>query len=360
MNVLAVIVVRAVFALSLLALLSACGIFGENGYIRDREDDYLKAETLAPLKIPEQLDHESIEDLYYVPPIDRYAQRPDENEIPRPQALVAGDFENIVKIQTLGQQQWILVRLLPGQVWPRLKDFLLARGIGVAVEDGATGTLQTPWVKEPQSVVLEKYRFELMQGVQRNTSEVHLLQMQRAEGADAAGQAWPAESDDTQRARLMLQQFASYLAETADVNAAVSLVAQGISTSRRLYMVSGEDPAVRVNLDYDRAWASLGYALDKSGFLVDSADSDSGVYTVSLNPDMQETKKGMWKRFFGVFTPNAKEDEIKAAQFQVTMKPAPDEGWMEISIADPEARQSGDSIPEAQEQALVLIKGYLT
>jgi outer membrane protein assembly factor BamC len=358
-STLAATFVRVVFALGLLALLNACGIIGDDGYIRDREDDYLKADTLEPLKIPEQLDDEAIEDLYYVPPIDRYAQRPEEIDTPRPQALVAGEFENIVKIQTLGQQQWILVRLLPGQVWPRLKDFLLAKGVGVAVEDGATGTLQTPWIQEPQSVLLEKYRFELTQGVQRSTSEVHLLQMQRTDGSDAPGQ-WPAESDDTQRARLMLQQFANYLAETADVNAAVSLVAQGISTSRRLYMVSGEDPALHVNLDSERAWASLGYALDKSGFLVDSADSDSGVYMVSLNPDMQENKKGMWKRFFGMFTPDAKEEEIKAAQFQVTMKPAQDAGWMEIRIVNPAARESGDTIPEAQEQMLVLIKGYLT
>jgi outer membrane protein assembly factor BamC len=358
-STLAATFVRVVFALGLLALLNACGIIGDDGYIRDREDDYLKADTLEPLKIPEQLDDEAIEDLYYVPPIDRYAQRPEEIDIPRPQALVAGEFENIVKIQTLGQQQWILVRLLPGQVWPRLKDFLLAKGVGVAVEDGATGTLQTPWIQEPQSVLLEKYRFELTQGVQRSTSEVHLLQMQRTDGSDAPRQ-WPAESDDTQRARLMLQQFANYLAETADVNAAVSLVAQGISTSRRLYMVSGEDPAVHVNLDSERAWASLGYALDKSGFLVDSADSDSGVYMVSLNPDMQENKKGMWKRFFGMFTPDAKEEEIKAAQFEVTMKPAQDAGWMEIRIVNPAARESGDTIPEAQEQMLVLIKGYLT
>jgi outer membrane protein assembly factor BamC len=364
---------RALFTLGLLSLfallttLSACGVFGEGGYIRDRQDDYLKAETLAPLKIPAGLDHEAIEDLYYVPPIDRYAQRPDDKETPRPQALVAGEFENMVKIQTLGRRQWILVRLLPGQVWPRLKDFLLAKGIGVEADDGATGTMQTPWVQDPPTVLQERYRLQLTQGVQRSTSEVHLLQMQRSATPSTTQSArtdtssqWPPQSDDAQRARLMLQQIAKYLAETADVSAAVSLVAQGISTSRRLYLVTGDDPAIRVKLDRDRGWASLGYALDKSGFLVDSENSDTGIYMVRLNPEMQEQKKGMWKRFFARFKPGAKEAEIEAARLRVTLGPADDPDWMEIRIVSPAAEASGETNPEAQEQVLTLIKGYLT
>lgn len=363
--------VRVLFTLGLLsslASLSACGLFGENGYVRDREDDYLKAGILAPLKIPAEFDQDTIEDLYYVPPIDRYAQPPEDNETPRPQALVAGEFENMVKIQTLGQRQWILVQLLPGQVWPRLKDFLLAKGIGVEGEDGATGSMQTLWIQNPQTVVQEKYRFHLTQGVQRNTSEVHLLQMQRSStqpttqsvSTENSQRQWPPQSDDVQQARLMLQQFANYLAETADVNAAVSLVAQGISTSRRLYLVTGEDPAIRVKLDRERGWASLGYALDKSGFIVDSENSDTGVYMVKLNPDMQEQKKGMWKRFFNRFKPGAKEAEIEAARLRVTMKPADDPDWMEIRIVNPAAEARGETITEAQQQVLILIKGYLT
>jgi outer membrane protein assembly factor BamC len=350
------------FTLGLLSALNACGLFGENGYVRDREDDYLRAETLAPLKIPAQFDQEMIEDLYYVPPIDRYAQRPEDNETPRPQALVAGELENMVKIQTLGERQWILVQLLPGQVWPRLKDFLLAKGIGVEGEDGATGSMQTPWIQNPQAVVQEKYRFHLSQGVQRNASEVHLLQMQRSatQAATTDHKPWPPQSDDDQRARLMLQQFANYLAETADVNAAVSLVAQGLSTSRRLYLVTGDDAAIRVKLDRERGWASLGYALDKSGFVIDSENSDTGVYMVRLNPDMQDQKKGMWKRFFGHFKPGAKKAEIEAARLRVTMKPADDPEWMEIRIVNPAAEASGETITEAQKQVLILIKGYLT
>lgn len=343
-------------------LFGGCGLFGDDGYFEDREDEYLQTEMLPPLEIPEDLDGNAIEDLYYVPPIDKYAQRPEEHEAPRPAGLVSGEFDNMVKIQTMEQEQWILVRLLPGQVWPRLEDFLLTRGLGVGGEDGAEGTLQTPWVQDPQTVLQEQYRFKVEQGVQRNTSEVHLVQRQRDEEAANDGEAgpWPVQSVDRQRERLMLQQFANYLANSADANAAVSLMAQGISTSRRLYMVSGEDPSIRVNLDKDRGWASLAYALDKAGFLVDDKNYDQGIYDVSLDPEMDQKKKGFWKRFFGVFTPGKKELNTEERQFKVSMEPTKEGDWQEIRIVNPAAQARGESSPEAQEQMLALIKGYLT
>lgn len=349
----------------MIPLLSACGLFGENGYFRDREADYLEGQMLEPLQVPETLDSEAIEDLYYVPPIDKYAQRPDEMETPRPQALIAGEFENRVKIQSLGQQQWILVRLLPGQVWPRLQDFLLTRGLAVGAENGHQGTVDTAWASEPQASLQERYQFRLNQGVQRKTSEVHLLQMQRpvadAELPIDPALPWPAQSDDQQRERLMLQQFANYLANSAETNASVSLMAQGISTSRRLYLVAGDDPAIRVNLEPERAWASLEYALNKAGFIIDVRDFDKGIYEVSLDPAMHEEKKGLWRRFFGMFKPSALKDKNpEDGQFRVSILPASDAGWMEIRIVNPAAQSRGESNPEAQEQMLAMIKAYLT
>jgi outer membrane protein assembly factor BamC len=353
---------KGLFAFTLLVSLQGCGLFGEDGYFRDREDDYLKAESLPPLALPPGLDEQAIEDIYVVPPIDKYAQRPEEFAVPRPQGLVAGEFDDMVKIQTLDQEQWILVRLLPGQVWPRLKDFLLTRGLGVASEDGARGFMQTQWSKDPQLAQQERYRFALEQGLQRNSSEIHLVQMQRSAGsADAGSTQWPEQSDDAQKARLMLLQFANYLAETADVNASVSLVAQGISTSRRLYLVGGDSPVIRAQVEPDRGWASLENALEKAGFTINESDRETGAYMVSLDPNMQQVKKGMWSRFFGVFKPSSyAEVSMEEFQFRVTMSPSAEAGWQEIRIVNPQAEASGEAIPEAQQQMLGLIKGYLT
>ncbi len=351
---------KAVLLTLFLAIgLPGCGLFGENGFFRDREDDYLRAQSMPPLTLPPSLDSEAIEDIYYVPPIDQYAQPPAEFVVPRPQSLVAGEFEDLIKIQSLDQRQWILVRLLPGQVWPRLKDFLLARGVGVAREDGNRGIVETPWVRQPQAGLQERYRFKVMQGLQRSTTEVHLLQMQRNPAPEDIPTDWPASSDDLQRERESLEQFARYLADTADVNAAVSLMGQGIDTSRRLYLRSGDDPAILAKIDRERGWASLGYAVDKAGFRVLQQDAGEGIMLVSLDPEMQPAEKGMWQRFYEAVKPGDETRTMEEFRFRLTMKPAPEAGWLEIRLTNADA-DGDESNPQVQQQMLGLIKGYLT
>ena len=97
-----------------------------------------------------------------------------------------------------------------------------------------------------------------------------------------------------------------------------------------------------------------------AGFVVEDKDYQRGTYDVRLDPDMEESKKGFWKRFFGVFKPGKKDKDPEDARFEVSMEPAPDAGWQEIRIVNPAARDRGESLPEAQEQMLALIKGYLT
>ncbi len=351
---------KALLVLTLLTILPGCGLFGKDGYFRDRGDDYLKAESLPPLELPASLDDKTIEDIYFVPPIDQYAQRPADFVVPRPQALVAGEFEDLIIIKTLDPDQWILVRLVPGQVWPRLKDFLLSRGMGVARENGSSGIIETPWRSKPAEELQERYRFRVEQGLQRNTAEVHLLQMQRAPAPESVATDWPVQSDDIQQERATLEQFAQYLADTADVNAAVSLMGQGIDTSRRLYLTSGDDPAILAEVEAVRGWASLVYAADKAGFEVVQQDAQAGTMLVSLDPQMKPVKKGMWQRFYEAVKPADSDKAMEDYQFRLTMKPASEPGWMEIRIENPAAEANSGSNPEVQLQMLGLIKGYLS
>lgn len=356
-------------ALALVAALSSgCGLFGDEGYFRDRDNDYLKAEDLVPLRLPEGVDGEVIDALYYVPPNDALTQPPTDFDIPRPEPLVAGDFENQVRIQTLGQRQWILVRLLPAQVWPRVKEYLIARQMGLGYRDGAAGLLQSGWVSDNQAEFEEIFRFRLSQGLQQKTTEVEITQQQlrnRAGDAQAAaradalyrGEDWPAGSDVVQRERLLLQQFASWLAERVDVHSPLSMVAQDIDTSRRLYSVTGAAPRVMANLDMDRAWASLAQALDKAGFQVLHDDRSVGQFAViapeQIVGDGKERSSPL--RWLKLST----YQSAPGVRCQVTIAPAEREGWVQIRIADPEGAKTSIEAQDRQ-QLLSLIGGYLT
>lgn len=350
-----------------LLLCAGCGVvFGEAGIFRNRSGDYLKATSVQPLELPPGLDGEAIEDIYYVPPIDANAQPAQQFEVSRPQPLVAGDFDDRIKIQSLGQEQWILVRLLPGQVWPHVRDFLIQRRVGVGGEDGAQGVILSPWISSSQSAFDEIYRFSLMQGVQRNTTEIRVRQAQRSAGVQTSSRAeqlarggdWPPSSDDARRERLMLQQFASYLSGSADINAPVSLMAQGISTATRLYTVPGKAPLIRVNLEADRAWASLGLALDKAGFEVLKRNRVKSVYQVNP-PVVEEEKKQNW--FLALFKRSTYRKDKTEQEYRMLLEAAPEPDWMQIRVSPASTGDDAAPLPaEEQRELLMRVKAFLS
>ena len=353
-------------------LLVGCGwMFGDSGRLRDHSNDYLLASSLDPLQLPPGLSSEAIEDIYYVPQIEGAIGKSEPIEVTRPQPLIAGDFDDLVKIQSLGQEQWVLVRLRPGQVWPRVREFLIQRRVGVGREDGDQGVILSPWITHSQSAFAEIYQFSLRQCLQRTPSEVRVRPAQRAadQTADghsarlARGQDWSDTSDDRRRERLMLQQFANFLAGRVDVNAPVSLMAQGVSTASRLYMVPGDQPLIRMNLESDRAWASLGLALDKAGFKVLRGNRAASIYQVTA-PLIEDDEGKKSNRFVALFKPSTyRKKDQEQATYRLKLEEAPERGWTQRGVlTEPSPGKSDESaVPvEVQQQMLVRVKAFLT
>ena len=203
---------------------------------------------------------------------------------------LGGAGAEVVRIQKLGEQSWALVELAPGQVWPQVRSFLAAAGMQVARADARAGTIDTGWLKLEGKPMESRFRFRMEQGVQRATSELHVLQMNRAGDVDN----WPRTSDDPAQAQEMLRAVAQYLADTAD-STPVSMVAQqGISSGGKISLQESAQGYTYINLGlpFDRAWASLARGLEKSTFEIVDRDRSAGVYyTRFLGP---ENAEGGW------------------------------------------------------------------
>ncbi len=141
----------------------------------------------------------------------------------------------------------------------------------------------------------EKYRFRVEQGVQRASSEIYVQQMgyKKEPGEDASTPEWPAASMDAERETWMIKELANYLASTSG-ESSVSLLAQGISTVNKVYLVrdaSGQ-PVIDLRLPFDRAWASLGRALERANLAVRDLDRSTGVYFVKYEPRKDKPEEG--------------------------------------------------------------------
>ncbi|MEH6549508.1 MAG: outer membrane protein assembly factor BamC [Pseudomonadales bacterium] len=339
--------------------LTACGMWGgDDSYIRDRQNDYLTAPQAEALRIPEDLDKHGIDDYYVVPPTDENISPDREFEAPRPMPLAGGDMDTMVKIQKLDQKQWILVRLQPGQVWPRLRDFLFVTGIGVAVEDAKGGIIETTWLtKDEGDPMKEAYRLQVVQGLQRNSSEIHVLHYEQPKDQPDQKIDWQPVSINPERERVLVDEFSRYLAETAESTAAVSLKAQGIDTSRRMYLVSGEDPHLKFSISTDRAWATTGFALQKAGFAIDDMNSGTGIFYTTYNgpPEEEGKKQGSW--WSALTKPFGSSDKGNIGQYRFILQPSSFSDWMELRIT-PEGE--GSLSVEQQEALLNEIKAHLT
>src|SRR5688572_31979910 len=118
-------------------------IAGEEGMFRDRQGEYLEAQTIPRTEIPPEYDSLIIDDLLVIPEISA------ENsasflDAPRPRPL-EGRSDREVVIQRMEDASWIVVDVSPSQVWPRIRDFWREKGIEVAFENPTGGVMETAW-----------------------------------------------------------------------------------------------------------------------------------------------------------------------------------------------------------------------
>lgn len=294
-------VLKTTLIVSCLTLnLSACGwLAGDDGFFRDRGNDYRQARVESPLQLPERLSEQAIGDNYAIPPIKDRASLSQEFEVPRPEPLDEAVDRESVRINSLGQNRWILVNGSPGQVWPRLRGFLNLNQLPVQRADATSGILETAWLQpQGEGMLKERYRLRIDQGVQRGTSEVYVLQADLRDGLEG----WPQRSTNSEREQLMTQELAQYLADSAAAAAVSMLAQQAIESSGRLSLIETDEHEffLKLDLPFSRAWAGVGLALEKAGFTVDDKNREQRVYYLHyVDTEESDDKPGFFSRLFG-------------------------------------------------------------
>lgn len=279
---------KAIFPLLMVALtfsLSGCGLFfGDEGWLRNRSSDYLRADNIPPLKLDENLDQSALGELYPIAPLSQSELEalPESYDIPRPLPLSANMLEESVKIQRLGNETWILMSVAPGEIWPRLRSFLNVNGLTVARADTSSGIIDTDWVQFKTDLsTYDRYRLQVDQGVQPDTSEIHITHMSIPSGTEPPQDlSWPATSVDAERERWLLDELAATLANDT-TEAGTSLLAQTIGGAAKagLAVINGE-PVLKLRLERTRALGTLSHAAKQEGFSLYESNAAQGIFYV--------------------------------------------------------------------------------
>lgn len=295
-----------------------CGtFFGAEGMFRNRGKDYLKSEEIAPIALPPGVHTDAIGTLYAIPPIPETSLIYETEGAPRPQSLSSNLLEEEVKIQSLSGRRWILINRSPSEVWPRVRNILNRNSVPIAVANATAGVIETAWLQfEDDGENENRFRFTIAEGIQTNSTEVSILHASKPRGAPSP--AWPETSTSETREQNMTRVLASSLSADA-TKGTVSLLAQTIGGGSKVEILTpaDADPFIRIKLDYDRSWASVGYSVSKEEFSVVDQDRSTGVLYVLYKDkeERAEDKPGFFARLLGRDEPK----ERPAANYQVRL-----------------------------------------
>ncbi|HRG50267.1 MAG TPA: outer membrane protein assembly factor BamC [Pseudomonadales bacterium] len=272
---------------SLLAFsVSGCGLFfGDDGVFRDRGDDYLKARSVEPIKIPSDSKGERIGQLFVIPEAGNVSGHSTaEFRVPKPASPeTLTQKVDQIKIQKLGEQRWISVSRPPEAVWPSVRNFLSTKGIAVLDQNPSAGVLEATSTED-------RYRIQLQNGLSPRSTEIQVVQMSAQTSATQYSQEWPERSANAEREAWMIKELATYLASNTSSQA--SMLAQGIGNrAARVSLAQSPEPALLMHVDYGRAWASVSGSLNSDGYRVDSANREQGQWLISVSTAVDDDKK---------------------------------------------------------------------
>lgn len=318
---------------------SGCSwLFGQEGYFRDRSSDYLQASQTAPMQVPEGMQPaKRLDPLLPIPRNVADETNKGQYTVPRPQPMAVAADSSDYSLQRNGDARWILAQRAPAEVWPVAHQYFEDNGFRIAEDRPQIGEFTTTWQRLDElsgavarrlggsgvgNDVETRQRVRIEPGVQRNTSEIYVVSVQRPVGTTTEVE-FPAASRNVAQDTVMVDDMLASFSRSAEKGGSVSLLAARDydAPSRVALTEDGSgNPVLSLDADLDRAWSSVGRALDRGEWRVEDINRSLGLYYINLaeKADRPENKPGFLSRLFGS-EETKEEKEARADRYQVRL-----------------------------------------
>ncbi len=300
--------------LTLTLLTSGCGWIGAGKARKALEEGYSK-----PVVIPPTLDQPQFVDSMPIPEvIDSRGLADREYTLGLPDALSSSFGVEQIVIKKLGDEQWVFVDLPPATVWPKVLQYWESNDLSLESVDPANGILTSQWLTarngsaddvydslkagnvfaNSTGITSHKFQLRVEPGVRSGSTEIYLEHKAIPEGAPFRLDQveWKGESDNLELESKILTAIAYYLGETV-TQGTISLMATGLQQSRAELIPDRERPVLKYKLKFNRAWATVGAALEDARVPVEDLDRSSANYYVYYSSD-HKPEPGFFKNLF--------------------------------------------------------------
>lgn len=298
--------------------LTGCGtsnpIYGENGLIKDRSQDYEQSQTSQRLEIPPSLRDDTIQmsDRLEVPTVGQTSvARNQEFSVPRPEFFYAETGGENVALKREGLDKVLIVDEPIADVWTQMQQYWASRGVKLSESSAREGVMETQWIDtagkdygfldsvvntvtfaDVEGDVSDKVRVSL-RPVEDNYQRTEIVMDHSRVAQDARPDVvdWEESEDGAYKANQMFE-LLRYLSRPANKPTTQRELAKEQSRVKRPQL--GRDangfPALKISGTVDQAWNEVSQALDIAGLDVGSKNQQLGVFymTYATNTPFEE------------------------------------------------------------------------
>ena len=301
-------------------------------FIGRKSDDYQVSNSIKATNLPDRFDRSTLGQKYAIPDAVNTRQRTGQLDSLRPNSELENNRVNLVKIQRLGSQTWILATLTTGEIWPRVNYFIQKLRIPTINVDSKSGIIETDLVQFTNDPLYHQFIILLEKGVQLNTTEVTIYHRSFEEAPARLPLDWKLESDSQSREAWLREAIANELAVTINDNN-ISLLGEVVGSRSRVSIVAAIDkePYLLLQLSNERAFGSVAYSLQRDGFTIESQSRIEGSFSVAyLRASSNKNKARKRKNFFYRIFSFAKQS--KAVTYNIQLSFSVD--FTEVRIRD--------------------------
>ena len=269
-------------------------------YLLPKKTITLQPKTVPELSIPPDLDGSKIQDAWIIPEIpEQPAARTYPAGAPKPATIVGENDPNTIRIKRLGERRWMVLQRNPETVWPLVRQFLRYYSMSVEAERPEDGEIITgkldfeAGIMDPELLDLIRENlpsaangdymvFRIEQGIRRGTSEIHMRYL----GPDQEPYSgmWLEGSAETGELEGKLLTAVAEFDVSELSESTISSIARQIATEAKASVVRDDAgyPVLNINVDFERAWASILKALESASVEVAEANREEQVFSNNL------------------------------------------------------------------------------
>ncbi|UTW04814.1 outer membrane protein assembly factor BamC [Amphritea atlantica] len=294
-------------------------IYGENGLINDRSQNYEEAKATKRLELPPAMQSRSkaMQDILEIPSAGQTAsERTAEFIVPRPEFFYADAGSSTVNLKRQGDEKVLIVDEPVGDVWVQLQDFWRFNNVALAKSAPQQGVMETDWVdtegeelsfvdsmikhltfQDIEGPVSDKLRVSVRpvaDNFDRTTISMQHIRVPQEQKNQPVN--WSTDAADVGYKSDMMFEMLRYLSKSTN-NTATSLSLLEMQRQRSDQPQMGRDskgfPALKITVPVDQAWNQINSAIDKTALDVGTRDQQTGVIymTYTTSTPFDETEK---------------------------------------------------------------------